>query len=144
VYPASNLCNPSVQAYRDWKKRFSEVYHEFIPEELPRSVQPVKIAILDTGIDINHSLISFREERIKNMGNWLSEPHERDQKDPHGHGTHIAGVILDFVEDSEVFVARVTDGDTIDPKILAKVSLTVGQVEMRPFQTDFHRRSIMP
>jgi hypothetical protein len=56
--------------------------------------------------------------------NWLRKPESERINDLHGHGTHIAGLILDLIPDSKLYVAKVTDGGDVDPEILARVSTT--------------------
>jgi len=58
--------------------------------------------------------------------NWV----QMDSKhfhDKHGHGTHIAGIILDYIEHASIYIAKVTEGATTDPHTLAQVSRTVWQ-----------------
>lgn len=95
----------------------------------------VKIAILDTGIDLTHRewqqgrILQFgsddnnhiREEkeprqwtRIRDFKNFC-EPHNigtaRDVMDLDGHGTQVAGIILRLAPRAEIYVARVWKGD---------------------------------
>jgi len=107
----------------NWKLRFNEVYDHFIPEQLPASASPVKVAVLDTGIDMDNSCIEAHGNRISGH-NWRKEPKTTKLKDLHGHGTHIAGLILDLIPHSELYVAKVTDGgDTAcNPQTLAQAS----------------------
>lgn len=127
VFPASNSFDLSCQAYIGWKAEFTKVYRHFIPEEPPKSVLPIKIAILDTGIDMEHECIEehagSRPERVLGK-NWLDEQNSTDLRDPHGHGTHIAGIILDLIPHSQIIVEKVTDGVVPDPRNLARVSLS--------------------
>jgi subtilisin family serine protease len=116
------------QAFKEWKADFEDVYKHFIGEKLPDSAIPVKVAVLDTGIDLYNSCIEAHADRITGH-NWLKEPKLKKLKDLHGHGTHIAGLILDWIPHSELYVAKVTDGrdTTCSPQTLAKVrTLKVG------------------
>lgn len=97
------------------------MYKDFIPDQLPEAILPVKIAILDTGLDMDHECIEAHTGRVQGR-NWLTEPESKRFHDSHGHGTHIAGIILDLIPHCELFVAKVTDGETADPGILARVS----------------------
>ena len=105
------------------------MYEHFIPGQPSKSVLPVKIAILDTGLDIDHDCIEAHAERIQGE-NWLSKPRSKSLHDSHGHGTHIAGIILDLIPHSDVFVAKVTDGAATDPGTLAQVSFTNKQTHI--------------
>jgi hypothetical protein len=97
------------KAFLDWKAMFDRVYEHFIPEQLPSTVPSVKIAILDTGIDLDNDYIEVHRDRI--------------------HGTHIAGLLLDLIPNSEIYVAKVTDGGNTDPDILARVSTTLEEAD---------------
>jgi len=97
------------------------VYNHFIPEEPSNPIHPVKIAILDTGLDPEHACIEAHDERIRGH-NWISKTRSTDFRDSHGHGTHIAGLMLDFIPHAELYIAKVTDGKELDPVTLARVS----------------------
>ena len=94
----------------------------------------VKVAILDTGIDWSHP--KFQGTRLKPLRNGEFEPvrGERNQidrimkyrnfcndgrkvdnvTDIDGHGTHVAGIILQFAPTAELYIARVCQGDGSD------------------------------
>jgi len=75
--------------------------------------------VLDTGIDLDHPYLD--EENIEGR-NWMDPAQPHDLTDAHGHGTHIAGLILEYVTHSKLYVAKVTDGKDTNPQILARVS----------------------
>lgn len=103
------------------------MYEHFINEDQSKSVSPVKIAILDTGLDVDHECIEAHAETLPKrvLGkNWLEEKTSKHLFDSNGHGTHIAGIILDLVPHAELLVAKVTDGVVLDPRTLAQVSRT--------------------
>ncbi|PTB38351.1 hypothetical protein M441DRAFT_146368 [Trichoderma asperellum CBS 433.97] len=91
----------------------------------------VKVAILDTGIDRNHP--DFRHPRLKHKNGqgfiWAKEeeaqidrikscqnfcddrPNNEDVTDIDGHGTHVAGIILQLAPTAELYIARICQGD---------------------------------
>ncbi|KAH7073373.1 hypothetical protein FB567DRAFT_198471 [Paraphoma chrysanthemicola] len=107
------------KAYSEWKAKFNRVYEHFIPDQPPSSAPPVKIAILDTGIDMDNDCIEVHQDRISGH-NWLKDPKSKRLNDLHGHGTHIAGLILDLIPHSELYIAKVTDGEDANPETLAR------------------------
>lgn len=66
----------------------------------------VKIAILDTGVDISHPKIlrEYQNGRMK-YHNFLDESNEIEDLD--GHGTHCASLVAKFAPNCEIYVGRV-------------------------------------
>jgi subtilisin family serine protease len=92
-------------------------------KEAPRRV---RVTVIDTGIDYSHPYIRkrWRSTRRRPSGNELPLFHdfaERDSKkctknpcDNDGHGTFIAGVLLQLVPEIELSIARIgTDRPSI-------------------------------
>ncbi|KAH8199180.1 hypothetical protein TruAng_006649 [Truncatella angustata] len=67
--------------------------------------EKMRIAILDTGLDMEHPDLVLNEERQHRVRGTLnftpsaSQFTERDVRDASGHGTHAAGFVLDFAPD---------------------------------------------
>lgn len=100
---------------------------------------PVRIAILDTGIDLNHPDFANRASRRTQKGrklaesDYLGEKTQRDRikacrnfvddsddvTDFVGHGTAIAGLIMSIAPRAELYIAK-TSGDLNHPKKGAK------------------------
>jgi hypothetical protein len=65
----------------------------------------LKLAILDTGIDVRHCYFEG-QRRIVEVKSWVSGPTDVDRS---GHGTHIAGIVLDLTRNVDIYIARVTN-----------------------------------
>jgi hypothetical protein len=83
----------------------------------------VKVAVLDTGIDLEHP--SLKKYRDKNQ---ISGVFCRDfvtSRDPiqdsTGHGTHCAHVILKICNTARIYAARVFESDEIDENALDRI-----------------------
>jgi subtilisin family serine protease len=76
----------------------------------------VKIAILDSGIDMRHPWIKPCRGRIKDVRTWTGvDKGSKDRSgDNVGHGTHVAGIILTLVTDVDLYIAKVADSDKVD------------------------------
>lgn len=69
----------------------------------------IKIAILDTGMDVTHPQVHSHfgdAGRIRAYKDFLSGAAPMDLS---GHGTHIAGVIIDLTSNTDLYVARVIE-----------------------------------
>ncbi|MCJ1349077.1 hypothetical protein MMC31_007313, partial [Peltigera leucophlebia] len=84
---------------------------------LPQKRKPgdrVKIAILDTGIDMSEPFISTNRTRITPQS-FLSD--ETSIEDVHGHGTHATALLLRVAEHADLYVARIAKTEnSLDPK----------------------------
>ncbi|KAL7792392.1 peptidase S8/S53 domain-containing protein [Trichoderma afarasin] len=83
----------------------------------------IKIAILDTGIDMQHPDIDAQVEQIKDRYNWLNENRDANVRvvtDRSGHGTFTARLILDYARDSQLYVAKIADDTPSKPSVVAK------------------------
>lgn len=75
--------------------------------------QPIKIAVLDTGIDIKHNSVraAKRQNRLKVMKSFVKG--DESIVDFHGHGTHVAALLLKVAPDSQLYIAKVASGGKI-------------------------------
>jgi subtilisin family serine protease len=109
-------------SYLNWKSRYREVYEKFIPAQIDHvSIFPVKIAILDTGIDLTHPDMEARIENIKGKYNWLNEKLKGAVHDRNGHGTFTAGLLLDYAPDAQLYIAKIAENKPSSPRIIAEV-----------------------
>ncbi|PNP60463.1 hypothetical protein THARTR1_00487 [Trichoderma harzianum] len=107
--------------YRLCKSRYLAVYHKFIPQS--STLPKVKIAILDTGIDIQHPNIDARLENIGDRYNWLIDDETANVRvatDMSGHGTFAASLILDYAPDAQLFVAKIAEKAPLKASVIAK------------------------
>ncbi|OTA01477.1 hypothetical protein A9Z42_0018300 [Trichoderma parareesei] len=108
--------NARTRAYLRWRCEYEKVYDKFIFTYLQDSPpsNPVKIAILDTGIDRDHPDFDSREDRIKARRNCYNES-QKNTPDLNGHGTFTASLILDYARDADLYVAKIADRDNTTP-----------------------------
>lgn len=76
-----------------------EIGFESIKEELKEMIlQDVTIAVLDSGVDTDHEFLVDR--LLPNDVNLSSTGESNSCEDDYGHGTHVAGIIVDNTPDS--------------------------------------------
>lgn len=109
--------------YSHWKGRYKSVYEKFISPYLRSGVSAphVKVAIIDTGIDLNHPDIQAFADNIKAKHNWLRDSTKATVNDINGHGTFVAGLAFDYAPDAEIYIAEVADRKPPSPSVIAKV-----------------------
>jgi hypothetical protein len=90
----------------------------------------VRIAILDTGCDDDSPFFhnSHNVSRLKNWKDYVGGSEE--WADSHGHGTHLASLVMEIATDADIYVARIA----ADPTGLSTASDNVAKVE------DFSRK----
>ncbi|KAF3942027.1 hypothetical protein ABW19_dt0200610 [Dactylella cylindrospora] len=80
------------------------------------TTEPIKVAIVDTGIDCGNEKLS--ENIIKRKA---FPPSMHDFLDLQGHGTHVAGLVLKVAPNAQILCARVFDDNYINkPSYLAE------------------------
>ena len=98
-------------------------YDSHIPE--PGAKPKVRIAVLDTGVDLNHP--DMNSERIQSVRSWVNgkngEEEDRGGGDESGHGTHTAGILLDLAPDADIYLAQIATKKPSSPGQIAKVCL---------------------
>jgi hypothetical protein len=81
-----------------------------VEKHIPSSSERLRVAVLDTGIDISHP--DFDDEnRLKEQRSWVGGAATVDQS---GHGTHIVSTILWLTRNVDVYVAKVSDSNVIE------------------------------
>lgn len=109
--------------YLSWKSEYLKVYDKFITQYLPSPpLKPVKIAILDTGIERGHDAFEAREEAIKARLNYYNES-QRSISDSNGHGTFTASLLLDYSPDAGLYIIKIADENARpSAEVVAKVT----------------------
>jgi subtilisin family serine protease len=77
---------------------------------------PIKIAVLDTGVDLKHPAImtAIQMKQIqKCMKSFVKN--DESMKDECGHGTHIASLLADIAPQAQMYIAKISNSDTIPP-----------------------------
>jgi subtilisin family serine protease len=92
--------------------------------------EPVRIAILDSGLDHNSPFLVEDQQRanprIREARSFIHGTEAHDTQDEIGHGTHALGLLLKVSPGAEIYVARIARGETLDPNTyddIAKVRL---------------------
>ncbi|KAH7025646.1 uncharacterized protein B0I36DRAFT_293233 [Microdochium trichocladiopsis] len=118
----------SCQGYASWHSQYCGVYDKFISAQsaqiLPTS--RVKIAILDTGVDLNHFDIQANFDRIKARMDFVrggSDRQSQNTSDLNGHGTFVTDLVLQYARDADIYVAKIADKRPSTPQIIAKAIL---------------------
>jgi hypothetical protein len=89
-----------------------------------RSRFPVKIAVLDTGVDTTHSFIkaAIQESQIKSLKTFVKD--DASFEDSYGRGTHVAALLLKIAPDAQLHVLKVAKDGKIPPgHNIAEVSI---------------------
>jgi hypothetical protein len=92
--------------------------------KFPDKGSRIKVAVLDTGLDVGHPDIEARAERIKDVRSWvngLDGKQDRKAGDSCGHGTHVASLLLGVAPDCDIYIARIAEFDPTSPDQIAKV-----------------------
>ncbi|KAK4154756.1 hypothetical protein C8A00DRAFT_32424 [Chaetomidium leptoderma] len=75
----------------------------------------VKIALIDTGVDVEDPLIKPEAESGRIRGcSWVGE--ETDLSDSCGHGTHLVRLVLKVNKSADILVAKVSESKSFSPK----------------------------
>lgn len=109
-----------LKKYLSWKKKYLDVYEKYIDPHIQSSSQhPVKIAILDSGVDETHCQVDTDNVKIKR--NWTNKKFVKAVHDSDGHGTFVASLIVDFAPDAELYISKIADKDPSSPETIAEV-----------------------
>lgn len=101
--------------------------------------------MLDTGLDLEHPDFIFdleRRQRIVYQKNFTTEDTSEEKtpkstSDDSGHGTHIAGLLLDFAPNSELYIAKIAEQDPSPSVCIAEVHSSFSFLSTSPVLTHF-------
>ncbi|KAI1735420.1 hypothetical protein F4680DRAFT_435188 [Xylaria scruposa] len=96
-----------------WIKKVKNIINDRIGKKIAKLPRRVKVALLDTGIDLKHAYFDgeYSSGRIKSVRSWVDDKagaEDPDGGDQSGHGTFIASLLLDLGPNIDLFVARVS------------------------------------
>ncbi|KAL4964647.1 S8/S53 family peptidase [Aspergillus stella-maris] len=107
--------NPLSEKWMD--NLLSSIYPYVDPDSDP--VEPVRIAILDSGLDPGNPFLVEDQQRanprIKEARSFVHGTEPDHTQDEIGHGTHALGLLLKVSPGAEIYVARIARRETLDP-----------------------------
>ncbi|KAL6364393.1 hypothetical protein LRP88_01793 [Fusarium phalaenopsidis] len=99
-------------------------YIKPLTQDTPSERRPIKLAIIDSGIDLDNPRIRARKRQIGDTRNWTSDqPDECD--DGCGHGTHVTRLILEVAPAVEVYVAKVSQRKKFDSRVSGQIAQAI-------------------
>ncbi|KAL6906955.1 hypothetical protein GGI43DRAFT_380477 [Trichoderma evansii] len=87
----------------------------------------IKVAIIDSGIDYNH--LELDQSRIRDCKSWIENSDA--SVDKVGHGTHIAGIILQLTTNVELYIGKVTDTKKFKRRDLITEAIKYARIEWK-------------
>ncbi|PLB55445.1 subtilisin-like protein [Aspergillus steynii IBT 23096] len=111
ILSSNTRCTKSMREAKEWLSRLDS-FHEELDQvapagglDIPR--RPVRIAILDTGLDEKSHMFSIRPytERLKGWRDWVDG--SAQPQDCHGHGTHLVSLVMRCAPEADIYVARI-------------------------------------
>jgi hypothetical protein len=125
----SRLINYRITNTDDWLENVNLIRDDCFKAN--SKTKRVKIAILDTGLFHEHPFFQDeRQPRIKARESFFDSTQEKDSpkntKDTHGHGTHIAGIVLQVAPNADLYIGRVVKGNEMTPDDADRISKVGG------------------
>lgn len=111
-----------IQSASEWFRDLENKVHVHFPVltyPLPKGKTPIKVAVIDTGIQLPNPYDLAYEGQVK-FKSWIDG--EPDTADAEGHGTHVAGLVLKVAPNATVYVERVVkNSEDLRPDLVAEV-----------------------
>ncbi|KAL5924591.1 hypothetical protein ACKVV7_002671 [Pyricularia oryzae] len=100
----------SVGRYRELKQKYEKA-HENLFALMQRNpdLTPVRIAVLDTGLDLNHPTVQASPPTGRR--NFLTG--DDNVYDQDGHGTFVTGLLMDYAPHAEIFIGKISEGNVV-------------------------------
>ncbi|CZR56494.1 uncharacterized protein PAC_06382 [Phialocephala subalpina] len=125
--PDAKKCSQSDK----WFDHLTEFLEHFVfpVMHIATGETPIKIAILDTGIDYEHTIIKANCERIVKTRSWVNDGN--DMKDVFGHGAHTLAMLLKVAPYAHVCVARVAEAQKLasEEDIVQAIHWAIGECD---------------
>ncbi len=97
---------------------------EFTPADACVTGDPVVVAVLDTGIDANHPALAANVLAngvnmldntfdLADVPNGIDDDNDGQVDEMVGHGTHVAGIVLQVAPDAQILPVKVLDSDGV-------------------------------
>lgn len=122
----------------DFHKSFNRYVNEYghPPDE------PIRIAILDTGIDKQHVGVDFDGVHMKDEWCCSFVDGAQNFHDEDGHGTHCASLLRKIAPDAEIYILKVFSRNEFDLKQARNISKVRRSVGCLPLsKTGFSHRT---
>ena len=87
-----------------WFTYLEEILYDVIPPIPKNREDRIKVAILDTGIDMTDYYIGLKENRrrISYQSFVIGDPYPTKPNDLYGHGTHVAALLMKVAKNTEI------------------------------------------
>ena len=108
------------QTADDWFHILGSRVHEAVERRRRDDDRRVKVAILDTGVDGGHPMFFNQTLDDYHCKNWSSTSRATD--DEIGHGTHVAGLVVQVAPKVELYIGKVFDSTHADAGAPLRIS----------------------
>lgn len=100
----------------------------------------IRIAILDTGIDVKEDTLletALEENRIRECCGFVndpdSDPDPADYQDVNSHGTHVARLVLNAAPSAEILIGKISNDTAVGAQDLHRIA-RVGAITPREYE----------